>query len=660
MQFSHNNQSAFNIKQYQIAISKGEFVRVISELDIALANQQLSANELSQILYLQAVAYRFNQQHKEALSKLAELETKDPSNARMHQEKGYNFRLLGDIKGAAKSFYQATQVNPALLSAWQALRPIYQAQNQTKALSLCDTQIAQLSELPKPVLAATELMYDGNLEDADKLVRHFLQQHKHHKQGLILLAEIAVKLKAISEAEFILETCVELHSADLPAKYQLFKVYSKLGKFESALKLAEQLTIAAPSNLFYQVALATATQGVGNIEKAIEILTEINQQHGDQAQVNLLLGHAYKTQGNTQASITAYQKAYQLEPTLGDAFWSLANIKTYQFSNTEISKMQTATESPNVSKQDKIYFHFALGKAYEDQKRYQTSFQHYEMGNTMQHALTPFNILSHTTFVEHQIRQFTPEFYERIMNKGFESSAPIFIVGMPRAGSTLLEQILASHSQVDGTMELHEILGLAAKLSKKQTSSPSYPENLCHLPVGTLSKLGKEFINKTQVYRQRAPYFIDKMPNNYMHIGLIKAILPNAKIIDARRSPMACCFSGYKQLFGDGQEFSYDLKTIGLYYKNYIKLMQHWHTVFPGQILQIDNEQVIDDTETQIRKMLDFCDLEFEESCLHFYKNTRAVKTPSAEQVRQPIYSSGKTQWEYYKEHLGELTELFD
>ncbi len=660
MQSSKNNQSSFNLKQYQIAISNGEFARVISELDEALVGNELTSSEISQSLYLQAVAYRFSRQAQEALVKLELLEKAEPTNARMHQEKGYNFRILGNLKEAAKSFYQATQLNPALLSAWQALLPIYKAQNQQKALTLCETQVAQLSELPKPVLAATELMYDGKLDDADLLVRRFLQQHKHNKHGLILLADIAIKLKAISEAEFILETCAELHKDDLPVKYQLFKVYSKLGKFENALQIANQLAKASPNNLFYQVALATATQGVGNIEKALEILIDINQQHGEQAQVNLLLGHAYKTNGNTQKSIAAYQQAYKLEPSLGDAFWSLANIKTYQFSNTEIVKMQKATESPNVSKQEKIYFHFALGKAYEDAKEYKDSYHHYRLGNEQQHELTPFNIESHTKFVEHQKKQFTPEFYKKLMNKGCSNSDPIFILGMPRAGSTLLEQILASHSQVDGTMELHEILGLAAKLSKKHANTPSYPENLCHLPEGTLAKLGEDFIKKTNVYRDGAPYFIDKMPNNYMHVGLIKTILPNAKIIDARRSPMACCFSGYKQLFGDGQEFSYDLKTIGLYYQNYISLMEHWHTVFPGQILQIDNEAIIDDTETQIRKMLDFCGLEFEESCMHFYKNTRAVKTPSAQQVRQPIYSSGKNQWENYKEYLGELIELFD
>ncbi len=649
----------FNAKHYQQLLSKGRLDEVIDELELFVKNDSLNEEDITQCLYMLAVAFRLKKQNCEALNILDKLSKIAPNYSRMLQEKGYNLREQGDHLKAAKHFYQATQINPALLSAWLALKPIYEREKQYQALSLCEERIQQLSSLPKPLLAATDMMYEDNLELADSTCRHFLQQNKHHPKALLLLAEIAIRLKATLKAEFILETCAELYQDDLDAKYQLFKIYSKLGKFENALAISKTLTSAAPTNMFYQVALATATQGVGNVEQAIAILENICKQFGEHAQVFMLLGHAYKTIGNIAESVASYKKAYELESTLGDAFWSLANTKTYQFSDSEITHMEKSAVSAEMKATDKIHFHFALGKSYEDNKEFAQSFKHYQLGNQAQHVLTPFNIESHTQFVEHQIKTFTSGLKAELESQGCNDTAPIFIVGMPRAGSTLLEQILASHSQVDGTMELHEILALAGKLSKKHESMPAYPLNLSKLPENTLAQLGKDFIERTQVYREGAPYFIDKMPNNYMHIGLIKSILPNAKIIDARRSPMACCFSGYKQLFGDGQEFSYDLNIIGTYYKNYINLMDHWNNIYPDEILLVNNEDVIDNTEHEIKRLLSFCELPFEDACLRFYENKRTVKTPSAQQVRQPIYTSGKNQWENYKPYLSELLDKF-
>jgi len=661
------NTSAQALSAIQQNIQQGNFAQ--AELDAkALLAKSTDQETLTMCWYLLAVGYRLQQSHESAIEALNTLLVITPEHSRAFQELGYNYRTLKQGKQASIHFYKATKINPALLSAWQALLPIYQQANQSSATKLCKSQIKQLSALPKPILAATDLLYDGKITQADIMCRQYLQENKHSIAGLQLLADIALALKATSEAEFILETAVELAPEKPEVKYQLFKIYSKLGKFAKALALANILTEQNSQNTFYQLAKATALVGVGDISAAITIYTDTVANGHTQANVYLLLGHAYKTQGDIKASVTAYQQAYSADPYCGDAYWSLANTKTYAFTTTEIDTMLSGTQQQDISVKDKIHLHFALGKAYEDQgangsssaNKYKDAFTHYATGNKLQRSSLAYSPESHSSFVQSQIKAFTPELIKRLKGKGHSSAAPIFIVGLPRAGSTLLEQILASHSTVDGTMELHEVLGLAANLSKKQGNKPSYPFNLGSINNDYFARFGEKFINDTQVYRQGGTYFIDKMPNNYMHIGLIKLILPNAKIIDARRDPMACCFSGFKQLFGEGQEFSYSLTDIALYYKNYVTLMDHWQRLFPGEILLVNHEDIVANTDTQIRRMLDFCGLEFEQACIDFHKNKRAVKTPSAQQVRQPIYTSGLAQWKNFEPYLQELKDALN
>lgn len=661
--------SAQALSSIQQCIQQGNFAKAELDAKSLLASQ---ADEETQTMcwYLMAVGYRLTHTHEIAISALHNLLAINSNHARAFQELGYNYRALGQGKQAGIHFYKATKANPALLSAWQALLPIYQAANQSEAIHLCQTQIAQLSALPKPILAATDLLFEGKISEADIVCRQYLQENKRSIDGLSLLAEIALELKAITEAEFILETAVELAPTELKVKYQLFKIYSKLGKFEKALALADTLTEQDPNNTFYQVAKAAALVGIGKLDAAIAIYQQVVATKKAEANVYLLLGHAYKTQGDIKAAVVAYQQAYRIDTYCGDAYWSLANTKTYSFTHGEIKKMLDGTKQQEVSVKDKIHLHFALGKAFEDKPldssagaeaktKYKNAFTHYAKGNQLQRSSLNYSNKNHAQFVQSQIDAFTPELVEKLKHKGHRDAAPIFIVGMPRAGSTLLEQILASHSQVDGTMELHEILGLAATLSKKQGDKPRYPHNLGTIPTEYFAKFGKKFINDTQVYRHGAAFFIDKMPNNYMHLGLIKLILPNAKIIDARREPMPCCFSGFKQLFGEGQEFSYSLTDIALYYKNYVKLMDHWQQLFPNDILLIQHETMVVNTEAEIKRLLDFCGLPFEQSCLDFHQNKRAVKTPSAQQVRQPIYTSGLEQWKHFEPYLDDLKAYF-
>jgi tetratricopeptide (TPR) repeat protein len=382
----------------------------------------------------------------------------------------------------------------------------------------------------------------------------------------------------------------------------------------------------------------------------------------------LQLGHALKAKGDIATAVDSYQKAYHLKPNFGDAFWSLANTKTYRFSDKEITQMQAQQTNHDLALTDKVQLHFATGKAFEDRQEYNQAFKAYEQGNSLQHAHNGFDITKIEQQVEEQIKYCTAELFEKRGDFGLSTSDPIFILGLPRAGSTLLEQILASHSKVDGTMELHNILGLASRLrgrnqaknTEQSNDENPYPKNLSEINTDYFKRFGQQFIDETRDYREQAPYFIDKMPNNFLHIGLIRLILPNAKIIDARRSPMACCFSGFKQLFAEGQDFTYSLDDIGRYYQAYLKLMAHWDSVLPGFVLTVNHEDVVDNLEKQVHKMLNFCNLPFEQSCLDFHKTKRNIKTPSSEQVRQPIYKSAIAQWRHFEDHLMPLKKALN
>lgn len=626
------------------------------ETAIQAANESLAIDtDNTEVLYVLAVAYRLSAQGDMANETLERLLKIAPGHARAQQELGYIYRAQDKVLEATNAFYAATQANPALLSAWNALVPLYKALNNEPAHKIATDQVIYLSKLPRPVLGAQDLMYEGDLSNADKICRQFLQQHKHQQDAMLCLAQIGVRMKGYGEAEFILESCVELYPTFFPATLELIKLYAKQGKFTAVIERIAVSPESFQTHPQLMVAKASAQVGVGELDAAIQAYSDLLAKDSEQYALHLLIGHAYKAHGDFNEAIAHYRAAYAHKDDLGDAYWSLANTKTYQFSAEEITEMESKVTSENVAVDDRIHFAFALGKAYEDNKSFDQSFRYYELGNRLKMSSSGYNIARTEEYIARIIENFTPELFEQTKNTGCQDDAPIFILGLPRAGSTLLEQVLASHSQVDGTMELHNILGLAARLQKR-----GYPGGLDSLDSDYFKRFGEQFIQETMAYRQGAPYFIDKMPNNFMHIGLIKLILPNAKIIDARREPMACCFSGFKQLFGDGQEFTYGLDSIARYYRAYERLMCHWDEVLPGFVLRIQHEDVVNDLESQVHRILDFCGLPFEQSCIDFYKTKRAIKTPSSEQVRQPIYRSGLEQWKNYESHLGQLIEALD
>ena len=662
MEKSVNEQSSkshIKIDDIKRALQSGDINKTILLSKQVLDTQDNNQNNLqekNEVLYLLAVSQRTKGLINEANETVKTLIAADPNHARAHQENGYLSLSEGNKSNAATAFAKATRLNPALLSSWQKLAPLYHDLNHIEGQKFATQRIEYLMQLPAEIRGAQDLMYEGKLGLADIICRRFLQKHKHNVEAMMLLAEVGIKLKLFHEAEFILESCVEIHPKHGAARAEFVKLLSKLGKFSQAKIQAEILLNEYPNNHQYLAAKASAMVGIGEVEEAINLYQQIISKRDERPGIQLLLGHAYKANGNIDQAIAAYQQAYKIRADFGDAYWSLANTKTYRFTDKELVLMKAQLDRVEIDQDDKVHLEFALAKAYEDRKQFDTAFSYYKNGNALKNQSSHYSQTNVSEQVAAHKAVFTKDFFTTHQNIGDQAADPIFIVGLPRAGSTLLEQILASHSQVDGTMELHDVLGLAAKLSGNKSG---YPNVVNEIDPTYFARFGKKFIVDTRSYRQGAAFFIDKMPNNFMHIGLIKSILPNAKIIDARRDPIACCFSGYKQLFGEGQEFSYDLDNLIHYYQAYQSLMTHWDTVLPGYVLKVQHEDVIDDLETQVRRILNFCQLPFESSCLHFYKTKRTIKTPSSEQVRQPINSAAREQWKNFEAHLSVLTSTF-
>ena len=475
-----------------------------------------------------------------------------------------------------------------------------------------------------------------------------------------LLAELGTRLGEYEDSEFILERCKALNPDYLHARFDYAEVLGKRFKFDAALQEAEALTALEPANPQFLMQRANLMLQVGRTADAVTEYAQLQQQSPDNPSVSLTYGHALKTLGQIDPAVAAYRQAYRTRPAFGDAYWSLANLKTYRFSEAEIAAMAEQEAGAGIAVDDRIHLCFALGKALEDAQDHARSFAYYERGNALRQGVVKYRPAAVTTEIDRQIEHCNAALFAAAAGAGCPAIDPIFILGLPRAGSTLLEQILASHSQVEGTTELPDILAIGARLNGRlgQDDADRYPANLAELSRDQLTELGQSYIDSTRVHRREGKArFIDKMPNNFRHIGLIHLILPNARIIDARREPMACGFSVFKQLFAQGQDFSYDLDHIGRYYADYLRLMEHWDTVLPGRVLKVQHEDVLDDLEGQVRRMLDYCGLPFEQSCVEFHRTERAVRTPSSEQVRRPINRDGAEVWKDYAPWLGPLKD---
>jgi tetratricopeptide (TPR) repeat protein len=609
-------------------------------------------------LYLLAVIQRFSKRPLESLANIARLIDADPGNGRAYQECGHCLRALGRNDDALAAFQDAVAYNSGLLASWRVLADMHERAGRKEAAGFARHQCAYLESLPDELQAVIRLMQENRLRKAENLCRAYLQQHGHHTEAMRLLAEIGTKFNSYDEAEFLLESCIVLEPGNTNAHFDYVNVLHKRQKFGDALEQAQVLRRKAPGKPEFDLLYANQSLAVGEFDEAVGIYRTQLGEMPNNPTLHLSIGHALKTVGKQAEAIDAYRGAYRVAPDFGDAYWSLANLKTYRFEEAEIERMQEHEAASATKLVDRYHLCCALGKALEDRGQYAESFDYYERGNRMKRNELGYDWTRIDQEMKLQIEHCTPALFAANQGSGCPAPDPIFIVGLPRAGSTLLEQILASHSMVEGTMELPNILALAHRIDGRRRvgEEARYPANLAELTADELTDFGEAYIRDTAIHRKLGtPYFIDKMPNNFRHIGLIRLILPNAKIIDARRDPMSCCFSGFKQLFAEGQEFTYGLEEIGHYYRGYVDLMAHWDEVLPGWVLRVDYEDVVGDLETQVRRILDHVGLPFEQACLDFHQSARAVRTPSSEQVRQPIFTSGLDQWQHYDPWLAPL-----
>jgi tetratricopeptide (TPR) repeat protein len=610
-------------------------------------------------LYMSAVCLRYTQQYAAALESLSQLKSVQPEHGRAHQEEGYNQRALGNTEKALRAFDRACFYNPALEASYRARIDIHNKRNEGTRVLHVQEQLKQLLALSKPLIAVVDLISMGKLLRAEELCRAFLKKIPHHVEAMRLLADIGMRLGILEDAELLLHSASLLAPDNIPIHIDYIQVLRKRQQHAAAQEQAWQLLEREPSNPQFQSIYAVQCMQSGQFDEALATFDGLLKVLPNDPVTLTSQGHALKTKGESASAITSYQQAIAAYPRHGEAYFSLANLKTYRFSDTEMQQMLALQQDDNLSFMERVHLSFALGKAFDDNKDVKQSFAFYEQGNHLKKSQSRYDADQITKELALQQEHVTTKLLTEREHFGHSSADPIFIVGMPRAGSTLIEQILSSHSRVDGTLELPNILSLSQRLRRHSVndSTPGYPQVLELLGQKEFAQFGEEFIEDTRSHRQGAPLFIDKMPNNFRHIGLIKLILPNAKIIDARRNPLDCCFSGFKQLFAEGQEFSYSLADIGQYYRDYVMLMDHWDKVLPGFVLRVNNEDVIADLEREVRRLLEFCVLPFEQACLDFHKTQRNVRTPSSEQVRRPVNRSGVGQWRKYSSYLEPLKQ---
>ena len=610
-------------------------------------------------LFVVAAALRAQGSGPEALDRLEALVRQAPDFALAQQELGFALADAGDLPRAIEALQKAVAIQPGLPGSWKLLAELFSAAGNVESAAEASNQLLLATSTEPELIRAVNLFREGKIAQSESLCRKFLFDNPANVTAIRLLADIGIKVGAWDDAENLLARCLELAPDFRLARLNYAQVLSQREKLVQALAQVELLLASEPDRPTYLVLKGATLVKKGDFDQALACYEYLLSRHPPRPMGTLVYGHALKTVGRQQEAIAAYRRSIALRPSFGDAYWSMANLKTFRFEDSDIEAMRQQIQAPDGSLEDHFHLCFALGKALEDRGEYEESFRHYHRGNTIKEKLEKYDADRTTDDLRRMTAICTAELFSERAGQGCSASDPIFIVGLPRSGSTLLEQILASHSRVDGTKELIDIPAMVRRLGGKRKAKQvsRYPEILRDLDSDQLRALGEEYLERTRIQRGSAPFFIDKMPNNFSHIGLIHLILPNARIIDARRHPMAACFSAYTQLFAKGQSFTYGLSNIGRYYRDYVEMMDHWDRVLPGKVLLVHYEDVVAGTESQIRRILDHCGLPFEEACLKFHRTERAVRTASSEQVRQPIYSGALDHWRHYEPWLDELKQ---
>ncbi|CAN5281129.1 tetratricopeptide repeat-containing sulfotransferase family protein [soil metagenome] len=601
---------------------------------------------------------------KAALSRLAALARRQPHVPAVLWELAQAAIELGDTRHAIAALESLTQQQPAVTTGWfllaKALRKAGRKQDAWRA----DLSGVHAASRDPELLDAAVAMNEGRLDEGEAMLKALLLRLPDDPSAARLLGEIYWRRGDMTEALPLVERAVHLAPGFDLARDFLIRLLLQSNRLSEALDHAEVLATSPLKNPGYDLIKASVLVRLGDQARASAIYDKLLAQKPNQPQVWQNLGHVLKTLGKQADAIHAYRQAVTYQPTMGEAWWSLANLKTVKLGAEDIAAMEQALGSLDRNGADKqediFHLHFSLGKAFEDAKDYAASFRQYDQGNRLRRTMVHHDADEFSVEVATTADAFTSAFIAHMGDGGCPAPDPIFIVGLPRSGSTLVEQILASHSQVEGTMELPDMMMIASRLQSRvdEGEYPDFHAMIAALTPADRRRLGEEYIERTRVHRHTdRPLFIDKMPNNWQHVGLIKLILPNAKIVDARRHPLSCGFSGWKQHFARGQTFSYDLTDIGRYYRDYTGLMAAYDAAAPGAVHQVLYERMVADTGNEVRHLLDYLGLPFEQACLEFYNNDRAVRTASSEQVRQPIFTDGIEQWKNYESWLGPLVD---
>jgi tetratricopeptide (TPR) repeat protein len=593
-----------------------------------------------------------------AKTRLEPLARAYPGAALTQYELGLALAGVGQDATAVEALRRATGLKPDLAEAWKALGDaLFRAGDADGAEAAFKAHARAVVRDPALVPAA-DALFAGDAATADRILRAHLAARPHDAPALQMLAQACLRQGRADEAVALLEACLAAEPDRAGARFELAQALFQQQKAAEAIGALEALLAVEPDEPAYLNLLAACLGMVGDYGPAIEIYERLLGAYPKHPRIWLNYGHALRTVGRHDDAVAAYRSCVTLAPGLGDAYWSLANLKTARVMGELEGAMRAQLDRVDLADDDRLHLHFALGRTLEDQGDAAGAFEHYSAGAAVRRASLRYDADETTALTRRSMALFTPAFFAAHEGVGSTSDAPIFVVGLPRSGSTLVEQILASHSQVEGTMELPDIALLAQALTRPRPGGPAepYPDVLAGLDGAQLAALGDAYIERTRVQRKSGrPFFIDKMPNNFHHIGLIHLILPRAKIVDVRRHPLGSGFSAFKQHFAHGHAFSYDLADLGRYYRDYVALMAHFDAVLPGRVHRVIYEDLVQDTEREVLALLDHCGLPFEPGCLRFYENARAVRTVSSEQVRRPIFREGLEQWRAYEPWLDPL-----
>ena len=579
-----------------------------------------------------------------------------PDFALAHETLGDLQMVQGRITSARSAYETASRLDP---TRQETRARIAKARELEKiGTKVPSGAVRQLPPFQAEIDKARAFEKDGDPRSAEMIYREILKKDPRHVEAARLLAGIAAQNKRFRDAEIMLREVVKNAPDYVRAWVDLANVQRELNQFEDAVDSAREVLKLAPETAESYMVYASAIGQAGGHEEAIEAYEKALEIAPDRAGALSSIAHHQKTIGQQDAAIDSYRRAIEVKPDHAEAYWSLANLKTFRFTDDEVAAMEALLETDDLPEEARAQVHNALGLEMEGRRDYDRAFHHFEKCNEARRPLELYDPVETETTCDRMIALFTPEFIASHTGNQDADVTPILVVGLPRSGSTLIEQILASHSQVDGTHELGDLSRAVHLMRKQKPRRGRFPEMLGELTDDQWQWIGDEYLRRTEIHRAGSPFFVDKNPNNFIHAGIVRLAIPNAKIINARRHPLDSCLGSFKQLFASGQPFTYDATELCEYYLQYQRLMDHWHAVLPGFVLDVHYESVVADLETEVRRILEFCGLPFEEACLRFHETERAVKTASSEQVRRPIYSSSVNLWRNYEAHLGEMVHI--